>query len=225
MENLLEDIPGSDTLEFEWGERFRGWYRTVLFKETKQIPLGSEELTYQFKVAAFQYRFVMPARIEFMKGLNAEGKLEMGVISYSNPERLLGVFRFPKNETGFFQSPLSVKEIYDQVLNLTPEQMKDLIQRKKVLTFEAFRIPFFGYEYYTVTESDFLEIEKIAGKEISSSLRSTYDKQISLLTETIKQRILSVPNNLQILQNVLDLNLKNDEEISLMTGGILHFGI
>lgn len=221
----LEDIKGSDHLELDWGYRFRGWYRTQSFKKTESVSLGPNDLTYQFKVCEYQFRFILPSRVEFYKGIGEEGKVEYGIISYGEGERLLGVFRYPLGTDGFFAAPLTTVDIQKQLVDLTPEQVKDLIQKKKVLTFEAFRIPFFGFEYFSLSEFDFSEIKKVAGEDVTSSIRRTYETEVEHKLDTVKEKILSLPNYLLILQNVLDLHWRNEKEISTMTGGILHFGI
>ena len=225
MTEYVEDIPGSTHLKELWGDRFRGWYQTQLFKRTELISLEVQDLTYQLKVCDFQFRFVMPPRVEFLRGINAEGKIEYGIIDYSQEQRLLGVFRFPLDEKGFFSSPLSTEKIRSDFMFLTAQEMKDLIQNKKVLTFEAFRIPFFGFEYFNMTESDFNEITTLAGDTVSDTIRGTYEKDIADRMSIVKAKIESLADNLLILQNILDRKYTNEKEISEMTGNIIHFGI
>jgi hypothetical protein len=195
-----------------------------MFNREEKISLG-KDLTYTLKIFDFQYRFIMPPRLEFSKGIDENGKVLYGIISYSEAERLLGVFRFPQESDGFFASPIAFTKIVDDVIQLSPEQLQDLINRKKVLTFEAFRIPFFGFEFFYITESDFEEIKKLAGDDFTKRLRSSYEKEIASRYDDVKNKITALPNILLILQNVLDLRWKNENEISVMTGGILHYGI
>ena len=108
---------------------------------------------------------------------------------------------------------------------LTAQEMKDLIQNKKVLTFEAFRIPYFGFEYFSMTESDFNEITILAGDRVSDTIRGTYGKDVSDRMSIVKAKIESLADNLLILQNILDQKYTNEKEISEMTGNIIHFGI
>ena len=225
MTQYVEDIPGSEHLKDLWGDRFRGWYQTQLLKRTELISLEVHELTYQLKVCDFQFRFVMVPRLEFFRGLNGEGKTEYGIIDYSQEQRLLGVFRFPWDEKGFFASPLSMEKIRSDFMFLTADEMKDLIQKKKVLTFEAFRTPYFGFEYFKMTESDFNEITILAGGVISDKIRSTYEKDLADRMSIVKTKIESLPDNLLILQNILDQKYTNEKEISEMTSNIIHFGI
>jgi hypothetical protein len=221
----VEDIPGSVHLKDLWGDRFRGWYQTQLFKRTELIALEVKDLTYQFKVCDFQFRFVMPPRVEFCRGINADGKIEYGIIDYSQEQRLLGVFRFPLDEKGFFASPLTTEKIRSDFMFLSAQEMKDLIQNKKVLTFEAFRTPFFGFEYFNMKENDFNEITILAGDSVSDTIQSTYEKDLADRMSIVKEKILSLPDNLLILQNILDKKYTNEKEISEMTGNIIHFGI
>jgi hypothetical protein len=225
MIEYVEDIPGSEHLKELWGDRFRGWYQTAQFKRTELISLEVQDLTYQVKVCDFQFRFIIPPRIEFFRGLNPEGKTEYGIIDYSMEQRLLGVFRYPLDENGFFSSPLSTEKIRESFMFLSEQEMKDLISRKKVLTFEAFRIPFFGFEYFSMKEKDFNEITILAGDSISDSIRSSYEKEMSDRMLIVKEKIESLPNDLLILQNILDRKYTNEKEISEMTGGVIHFGI
>lgn len=225
MIEYVEDIPGSTHLKELWGDRFRGWYQSEIFKRTELISLETQDLTYQLKVCEFQFRFIIPPRIEFFRGLNSEGKTEYGIIDYSIEQRLLGVFRYPLDEKGFFASPLSAEKIRENFMFLSEQEMKDLISKKKVLTFEAFRVPYFGFEYFFMKEKDFNEITILAGDSISNSIRSSYEKEWSDRMSIVKEKIESLPNNLSILQNILDQKYTNEKEISEMTGGIIHFGI
>jgi hypothetical protein len=221
----LEDIAGSDHLKHLWGDRFRGWYQKTIFNRTELISLGVDDLTYQLKVCTFEFRFIIPPRVEFFKGIGAEGKLEYGIIDYSEPERLLGVFRYPLDEKGFFASPIRDQKIDENILNLSVEDIQNLINKKKVLTFEAFRVPYYGFQYFNIKEKDFNEISIIAGNSVSDSIRGTYEKEMSVRMSTVKEKIESSPNILLILQNILDRKLVDEKEISTMTGNIIHFGI
>jgi hypothetical protein len=167
----------------------------------------------------------MPPRIEFSRGLNQDGKIEYGIVDYSKEQRLLGVFRFPLDEKGFFASPLTTEKIRSDFMFFSAQEMKDLIQNKKVLTFEAFRIPFFGFEYFSMKENDFNEITILAGDNVSGTIQSTYEKDMAERMSIVKAKIESLPNILLILQNILDKKYINEKEISEMTGNIIHFGI
>jgi len=221
----LEDIPGADHLKFTLGDRFRGWYQTIRFDRTELIDLEFKDLTYQFKICTFEFHFVMPPRIEFFKGLDGDGKLQYGIIDYSTPERLLGVFRYPLDEGGFFASPITADKAKKDFMNLSVGEMKELIGKKKVLTFEAFKVPYFGFQYFNIRENDFNEITILAGDSVSNSIRGTYEKEMSSRMATVKEKIEYLPNILLILQNILDRKLVDEKEVALMTGNIIHFGI
>jgi len=221
----VEDVPGSDHLQDLWGsDRFRGWYQTKTFKRTEHISLEKDDLTYKLNVFNFQYRFIIPARVEFYKGLNSEGKMEYGIIDYTLPERMLGVFRYPLGKDGFFSSPIRSEKL-DNILNLSEDEIKDLIKDRKVLTFEAFRIPYHGFDYFLMTENNFKEIEKLAGDIISNSIRDTYEKTMAKNVSIVKEKIEENPNNLSILQNILDRKYTDEKDISTMTENVVHFGI
>jgi len=222
--DYIEDIKGAEHLEPEWGERFRSWYVTRIFNRKGKLQL-KPDINYDLNVFDFQYRFIMPPRIEFSKGIDENGKVVYGVISYSEPERLLGVFRFPQESDGFFSAPISFNKTAEIVKELSSEQLKELINKKKVLTFEAFRIPFFGFQFFYITDSDFETIEGLVGQDFTNYLRGSYMKDRVQKLEEIKSKITALPNNLLILQNVLDLRWTNEKEISTMTDGIIHFGI
>jgi len=221
----LEDIPGSDHLKLTWGDRFRGWYQTLVFNRTELISLEVKDLTYQLKVCTYEFRFIMPPRVEFFKGLGEDGKAEYGIIDYTTPERLLGVFRYPMDEKGFFSSPITAEKAKKDFMFLSVEDMQALINKKKVLTFEAFRVPYFGFQYFNIRENDFNEITILAGDSVSNSIRGTYEKEMSTRMAIVKEKIESIPNNLIILQNILDRNIVEEKEVALMTDNIIHFGI
>ncbi len=221
----LEDIPGSEHLKFAYGDRFRGWYQTLSFKNTQLVDLEVKDLTYQCKVCTYQFRFIMPPRVEFYKGIGDDGQLQYGIIDYSIAERLLGVFRYPVDEGGFFASPITAEQMKSDFMFLSMEEMQSLINKKKVLTFEAFRVPYFGFDYFSMRENDFNEISILAGDDVSNSIRSVYEKELSDRMTIVKEKIESLPNILLILQNILDRKILNEKEIALMTGNIIHFGI
>ena len=134
----LKDIKGSEHMEHEWGdERFRGWYLTKAEKSCESQPLGYEDQTYELKVADYNYQFFMPSIIEFTNG----------IITYSEGERRLGVFRYPKGPDGGYMSPVTSlsQDKIDGLLQLPEEELKELLTNSEVLTFEAFRIPQFGF--------------------------------------------------------------------------------
>jgi hypothetical protein len=220
--DYIEDITGADHLEPEWGERFRSWYVMRIFDRKENITIPGE-LTYSLNVFNFQYRFIIPAKVEFSKGID-DGKIVYGIISYSEAERLLGIFRFPLESNGFFASPISTVKTAEIIKNFSDEELRELIKSKKVLTFEAFRIPYFGFQFFYITNEEFEAMEKYAGKIFTDSFRSSYDKELSSQVEEVKSKLSLLPNYLLILQNVLDLRWKDEKEILTMTNGIIHFG-
>jgi hypothetical protein len=220
----IGNINSAEHLEPKWGERFRSWYVTEVFNRKEKF-IGSDDWTYDLNVFDYQYRFIMPSRIEFSKGINEDGKIVYGVINYTESERLLGVFRFPQESGGFFAAPLNITKTIEIVKNFSSDQLKELINKKKVLTFEAFRIPFFGFQFFKIMDSDFEEIEKLRGVNFANYLRDSYIRDRDDRLNEIKLKITALPNNLLILQNVLDLRWTDEKEISMMTEGIIHFGI
>jgi hypothetical protein len=224
------DLHASELMEQTWGERFRGWHYLKTFKKHELVTLRQghkqvhQPITYRFKVCTYMFKFIMPERIEFHKGIASDGKIEYGVIKYTEDERLLGVFRYPLTGTGFFSPPIS-SDIRKTLMNLTVEQLQDLTQNKKVLTFEAFRLPFYSFDYFSISEKDFDEIKKLVPEDISNSVRTTYENQLNIYLSDVKTKIENQSNILLILQNILDLKYKNEKEISVMSGNIIHFGI
>jgi hypothetical protein len=202
----LEDISGADNMEPEWGERFRGWYffKRPLRKET----LSFNGVTYTVNVCDYHYQFIMPSKLEFSGGL----------ISYSEAERQLGVFRFPRGEDGQFSAPVSMKSLVKDVMNLTSEEIKSLLSNRQVLTFEAFRVPQYGFEFFCVADRDFEDLASVAGQ----GFRGEYEALLEGKVNEVKTKITSSPNNLLILRNVLDFELKDLAEVAFMTGGIIH---
>ena len=184
----VEDVPGSDSLQVIWGsDRLRGWYQTQKFNSTEHINL-KDDITYKINIFDFQYRFIIPARVEFCQGINSDGKIEYGIIDYSLAERLLGVFRYPLSKGGFFAAPVRSEKLDKNFLNLSEEELKDLINDKKVVTFEAFRVPFYGFKYPYMTSNDFKEIKILAGDSISNSVRDTYEKTMAQNTAIVKEK-------------------------------------
>jgi hypothetical protein len=221
----MSSIP--DSLIPFWGEKFRGWHQTQNLSGTEDIILIPElpNLTYKLKIFDYQFKFIIPERVEFLKGITESGKVEYCAIKYNDSERLQGIFRYPLNEKGFFMEPLSPEEITKELKNISAENLKDLISRKQVLTFEAFRVPFFGFKYYLISEHNFKEIGKLAGEDVSSNIRGGYEKELKIRMKSVQEKIKSAPNYLLILQNILDLKLKDGKEISAMTDNIIHFGV
>jgi hypothetical protein len=204
-------------------ERFKDWYLTKTFLRTENISLGND-ITYSLKVCDHKYKFIIPPKVEFLRGFGDEGKVEFGVISYSEVERSFGVFRYPVDEKGFFMAPISFEKTLEEVKIFSEKELESLIKDRKVLTFEAFRINNFGFQFFSISDYDFEEIEKLIGKDATLELQSSYKNELKSREDEVKEKILNLPNFLLILQNVLDQKYKNEKEISTMTNGIIHFG-
>ena len=212
MPEVLEDIKGSEHMEPLWGERFRSWYLTKQLLRTESMPLGYEDLTYRFKIFDYNYRFIMPPYVKFSGGM----------ISYSEAERLLGVFRFPRREDGSFSAPVTVEQTQKEIMNLSEADIADLIRRKSVLTFEAFRIPQYGFEFPVLSSDDFKDVSRITDEEYEKTFKANYEAELGVRISNIKSKIGSLPDYLLILENTLDLKLEDPEKVSLMTSNILH---
>ena len=205
--DTISDIKGFDNIEHEFGERFRGWYVEKVPLRKEAAPLY-EDLTYQLTVCNYHYQFIIPSKIEFYNG----------IYTYTESQRRLGVFRFPKDSKGEFCTPTTInKEIKD----FSEDELKELL-RGTVLTFEAFRIPHFGFEYFLITDHNYHEIEKITSREYVEELRSKYDHILGDKISEVKDKILSSPNYPLILENVLNRKWKNLDEVALATNNIIH---
>lgn len=216
---ILYDVKDATHLALDHGERFRGWYMSHKFLRREELPLYYEEkgegIRRKFSVFSYNIRFVMPSKVEFVGGL----------ISYSESERNLGVFRFPVDEEGNFVSPLSkikLEELKDKALKLSDEELEEMMKGKRVLTFNAFKITQYGFDFPRITDDEFEAVEAMAGKEISDRMRSDYLEGLHKKIEEVKEKISSQPNYLLILQNVLDKRWKNLDELSIATNEIIH---
>jgi hypothetical protein len=209
----LKDVEGA-SIEGIYGERYRGWYVTKKFVETQNLPLNYKEydLSYRFNIFDNHYRFVMPSKIEFQGGL----------ITYSNGDRNLGMFRFPRDKDGDFVNPLNLNQKPLNLMELTKAETDDMLQKKPPLVFEAFKIPQYGFKLLDISGSDVQSIAKITDTNFSKEVKGEFDRIFTEKTNDILNRISSGPNFLLILQNMLDRQLKNILEVSIMTGGIIH---
>lgn len=214
MAETLVDLEGFDALVKTCGERFMGWYRSKNRVRMEEHPLSYEEknLTYNFKVCDYNYKFIMPMKIEFSEGM----------IAYSDAERHLGVFRFPQKEDGRFSAPVPLNKMVEDVENMTEEEVQELLKNKKVLTFEAFRIPQFGYEYVDIEASDLEDIARLTDRPFARAIREQFEWEVNRREEEVKEKIKSSVNYLLILQSVLDFRQKDMAEVSYMTNNIIH---
>ncbi len=214
IEELI-DVEGGIHLEIEHGERFRSWYsfKTELRKEEIPLNYKKTDLKYEFTVYDHNYRFVMVPKIEF----------DCGLITYSKGERNLGVFRYPRGPDGKFCAPLSLgqKEI-DVVIEKGGVELEKMLSMKPPVVFEAFRIPQFGFELFDLDTPALERISKLTDIDFVESLKREQADFIAAKFSEIKGKILSNPNYLLILQNVLDYQWKDFAEVSLVTNKIIH---
>jgi len=205
-------------LEPVYGEKFRSWYLFKTFLRKQSLPLEYKDfdLNYLFPMWDYNYRFMMPEKFEFSKG----------TISYTKADRTLGVFRFPRNKEGDFFTPLTTKEIHKKIeesLNtLSREQIERMLELQAPVVFNAFKIPRYGFEYIDVSDFNLKEISDITDSEFSADLKKEFDHTIEEKISEVKQKILSLPNYLLILENTLDRQLRDLKEVSFMTNEIIH---
>lgn len=212
---ILNDIEGSDHLIHEYGERFEGWYFTKIFLKKEDLPLTYKKtkLTYSFNVYDYNFRFIMPSRIEFVEGL----------ISYSNGERELGIFRFPRDSDERFIAPISLDcNKMNDYMNLSKENVNKLLSLKEPLMFEAFKIPQYGFKLFDLTADIIEDISKDTDKEFVVYVKGLFNRIVKEKTAEIAERIKSGINYLLILRNVLNRQWKNFDEVSLATDEIIH---
>jgi hypothetical protein len=211
----LYDIKDSIHLKHEYGERLEGWYFKKFFLNKKNLTLNYREkkLTYSFDMYNFNFRFVMPSVIDFLDG----------TITYSNGERELGIFRFPRDKDGKFCAPISLgKNRAEGLMNLDKEDLKELFTRKNPLVFEAFRIPQYGFESLDLTDSIIEDISAETDSDFVESVKEISIRIIKENTTKIIALISSETNYLLILKNVLNRQWKNLKEVALMTENIIH---
>lgn len=210
----IKDVENAFHMEHEHGERFRGWYFFKNFLEKKTIPLNYEDtdLNYRFNIYEYRYSFIIPSKIEFGNGM----------IAYTLAERRLGIFRFPRDEGGGFVAPFPVTKIEEKFKKLSEEELKKLLNAQKPLVFEAFRIPFYFFKLFDISDYDLKEISEITDKDFTIAIKKEHERVINEKVEEIKNKILSLPNYLLILQNVLDRQWKNLNDLATATDGIIH---
>jgi len=210
---ILEDVEGSEHLALEYGERFQGWYSSKTHVRTESLPLNRNDLTYHFNISNYNYRFVMPMKVEFAGGL----------ISYSDGDRALGVFRFPRDENGNFVAPISLKpKNIDDVMSLTEGEIKDILSRQMPVVFDAYKVPQYGFEYLDISEFNLQEIGNITDSGYAQEIKNEFEKGLKTHLNEILAKITSTPNFLLILQNILDKKLKDLNETAVMTDNIIH---
>lgn len=210
----VKDVENALHLEHEHGKRFRGWYFFKNFIEKKSIPLNYKDtdLNYLFNIYEYKYNFIIPSKIEFSEGM----------IAYTLPERMLGIFRFPRNEQGKFVAPFPVINVERKLMDLSEDKLKELLRAQQPLVFEAFRIPIYSFTLFDLNDFNMKEISEITDLDFIASVKKEHEHVINQMIEEIKSKILSLPNYLLILENVLNRQWKNLGELATATGGIIH---
>lgn len=214
MAEEIKDIEGARHVEHDYGKRFRGWYFTKGFVEKKTIPLSYKDtdLSYRFNIYDFKYHFIIPSKIEFSNGM----------IALTADERKLGIFRFPRDECGNFVAPYPVDKLESEIKAMTEEEVKAFLKKEKPLIFKAFKIPMFGFKLFDLSDADVEEISGITDRDFTTAIKLEHNKSIEDRTKEIKNKILSLPNYLLILQNVLDRQWKDLTDLATATDEIIH---
>ena len=213
IEELKDDIDGI-RLERDYGDDYRGWYFTKKIVRKESLPLNykSSDLTYVFNICDFNFHFVMPAKFEFSGGM----------VAYDKGDRLLGVFRFPRDENGKFVAPYPLSKINKDLTSLTEEDIRKLLAMNKPLVFEAWRIPQFGFEYFDISDFNIKEISDITDIHFAELIKKEHWQIVKDKIDEVKNKIKSIPNFLLILRNVLDYEWRDLNEVSFATDSIIH---
>lgn len=212
---ILNDIEGAVHIFHEYGERFEGWYFSKTFHCKKDLTLKYKEtkLTCSFDFYNYNYHFIMPSRIEFAGGL----------ITYSNGERELGIFRFPRESDGKFVVPLYLDSSkLNDLMNLPKEDISRMLSMKVPLMFEAYKIPQYEFEFFNLTGGIIEDIYEKTDPEFLGSVKELFNHVIKENTAKIIEKISSGTNYLLILKNVLNRQWQNLDELALATDEIIH---
>ena len=86
-------------------------------------------------------------------------------------------------------------------MTFSEEEIKKLMARKNPLTFFAYKIPQFLFDYIYLTESSVQELGNITDKNFALEIKAEHDRYITDKNEEIKTKISSSPNYLLILRN------------------------
>ncbi len=214
-EEQIFDFSTAVDLGDRLGERYIGWYmfKTPLRKESIPLNYKDTELEYQFNVCDYNCRFVMPPELVFM-----EGK-----INYNEGERILGVFRFPRDGDGKFAAPdpMTQQEL-DEMMALPAKELQKVLSAKKPLTFNSYKIEQYGFEMFDVSDFNIKELNKITDPEFTAQIKVEHGKVIDNKLAEIQEKILSKPNYLLILKNVLNRQWKNLSDLAAATDKIIH---
>ena len=206
----LVDLDDAEHLYLKHGDRFLNWYMFKSFNKKETLPLGKDSLSMEFDISEFTVKFVMPSTI----------KVSDGMISYSTGERLLGMFRFPRNLEGDFLSPFSKKDGRDWS-KITPEE---LARMPHPLVFEAFRIPTHTFQYSDLTDSALVKITELCGAEHAEIFKLRHGEMLQAALGKILERIESGHNFLLILGEVLCRKRVDLDEVAAETDKIIHIG-
>lgn len=219
--NELYDVKDAVHMAFDHGIRFNSWYFSKRFIRKQLVDFPEP---YEFMVVDYNYRFVMPMKIDLMDSM----------IAYSEADRELGVFRFPRDENGTFIAPKSfslvrgLKGSDDEGLNIpkyvdfSDQEVEEILKMKPPLVFEAFRIPQFGFEFYDLSIEDIKEIRKFTNTTVVEEFLRSYNSLLLSKIEDVKAKILNLPNYLLILKNMLHCQSDDMKNISDETGGIIY---
>lgn len=208
----LSDIENAENLYIKYGERFRNYYLFKTFKRMESLPLGVGDLTQEFNIYEYSVQFVTPGTV----------MLKEGFINYSNGERQLGIFRFPRLPTGEFLSPFS-KDIDMSVLNsMKAEDLDKILGLPRPLVFEAFRIPHHTFQYSSIDDVAYEKIVGACGEKHAELYKSKHGAALQETLEKIAAKIARGPNFLLILENVLCSRRSDFEAVALETENIIH---
>jgi len=197
-------------LVHDWGDRFQGWY--LFKKRIRREPISLEhEVTYPINISDYRYQFIMPAVLKFSNGL----------ITYTDADRRFGVFRFPRERDGKFNVPIALSDVKNY-MTLTEEQLKALVKNREVLTFKAFSIPQYGFEFFDIETEEFHSMEQICNTLSIAEFQLHYLKELESRTEQVKTKIINGVDYLSILLDVLNLKEKDLEKVSQLTNNVIY---
>lgn len=207
----IVDIGGAEHLALRYGDRFEGYYLFKNFKRIEHKPLGWNDLTYGFKVYQYLVKFVMPARLSFGGG----------EISYTEGERLFGLFRFPRDKNGSFTNPLILNDLMNRVGKMTKDDVNALLQIPHPLVFHAYKTPHHWFEYIDINQAEFNEIEGLTSKDHVALLRAELARIVDDRIAVILDKVAKSPNTLLILRDTLNGKRTNYDELSTISEGLI----
>jgi len=209
---ILEDIPGAVHLEPLYGSRFKSYYLFKKVLDTFHMINGLDGSVFLLPAYIFEVRFIMPPHIKFPGG----------IISYSLAEREFGVFRFPRDQFGDFVSPIAVHINLNELNNITQQEIETLLTRPQPLVFDAYKIPYHGFEFVDLSECKLNEIETVCGLDYATRVKHDYDEKYEQLMKIILDKINRMSDYLLILENILYRYRINLDEVVKETDGIIH---